>query len=230
MVHPCGFGVGSTPGSNTHTRQTRAGPKERAQRRQTIKTLLLNPTRCVSASVFLCAWGISISKLTVSKPWIAPSAFVHNQKKFSRTPGKDQVFIQHSPRSSALMSSDSNQIQGSAIRKVAQALGTDQLFRNFPRLSVSNSRDSKQLQGSVIRTAARLHQKSSVPSSRQYTTRKPSFPLIRVSEEGVSGDYNHYRTVALRSTRERAISILTKDVSTYIRALDGGYFAKRGYR
>jgi MOSC domain-containing protein YiiM len=81
-------------------------------------------------------------------------------------------------------------------------------------------------QGWVIRTAARPHQSSggSIPSSRHYTTRKPSLPIISVSEKGVTGDYNHYRTVALKSTVDRAISILTHDVSSYIQSLDGGSF------
>jgi hypothetical protein len=49
--------------------------------------------------------------------------------------------------------------------------------------------------------------------------------MIRVSEGGAAGDYNHYRTSALGSTPNRAISILTVDVGTYVRSLDGGYFA-----
>lgn len=54
--------------------------------------------------------------------------------------------------------------------------------------------------------------------------------MITVGDQGVTGDYNHYRTVALKSTGGRAISLLTRDVSAYIQTLDGGYFAKRGYR
>ncbi|KAL7449274.1 hypothetical protein ACHAWC_001347, partial [Mediolabrus comicus] len=85
---------------------------------------------------------------------------------------------------------------------------------------------SNNSQGQVIRTAARPYQSSggSLPSSRHYTTRKSSLPMISVSEKGVSTDYNHYRTVALKSTQDRAISILTHDVSSYIQTLDGGNF------
>merc|ERR1712238_347611 len=36
-----------------------------------------------------------------------------------------------------------------------------------------------------------------------------------------------YRTVALKATGDRAISVLTRDVSAYIRELDGGYFANK---
>jgi len=56
--------------------------------------------------------------------------------------------------------------------------------------------------------------------------------MISVSEKGVATDYNHYRTVALKSTQDRAISILTHDVSSYIQTLDGGNFVKadgKGY-
>lgn len=57
--------------------------------------------------------------------------------------------------------------------------------------------------------------------------------MIAVSNKGVAGDYNHYRTMALKSTANRAISILTKDVSSYIQTLDNGYFVNNknnGYR
>lgn len=97
-----------------------------------------------------------------------------------------------------------------------------------PSMLADTKPKSNNSQGQVIRTAARPHQSSggSIPSSRHYTTRKPSLPMISVSEKGVTGDYNHYRTVALKSTADRAISILTHDVSSYIQTLDGGIFAK----
>ena len=99
-----------------------------------------------------------------------------------------------------------------------------------PITSADTKSKKNNSQGQVIRTAARPQQSSggSIPSSRHYTTRKPSLPMVSVSDKGVSGDYNHYRTVALKSTADRAISILTHDVSTYIQTLDGGSFAKSG--
>lgn len=109
---------------------------------------------------------------------------------------------------------------------LANAFGINsQKQPSMPAEAKSKSNNS---QGQVIRTAARPHQSSggSIPSSRHYTTRKPSLPMISVSEKGVTGDYNHYRTVALKSTADRAISILTHDVSSYIQTLDGGIFAK----
>eukprot|EP00984_Skeletonema_dohrnii_P004133 scaffold1436_cov75-Skeletonema_dohrnii-CCMP3373.AAC.4 len=99
-----------------------------------------------------------------------------------------------------------------------------------PTMPADTKSKNNNSQGQVIRTAARPHQSSggSIPSSREYTTRKSSLPMIDVSEKGVTGDYNHYRTVALKSTVDRAISILTHDVSSYIQTLDGGSFAKSG--
>ena len=54
--------------------------------------------------------------------------------------------------------------------------------------------------------------------------------MIVATEAGALGDYNHYRSVALQSTVNRSISILTTDVNSYVRNLDGGYFATIGYR
>ena len=42
--------------------------------------------------------------------------------------------------------------------------------------------------------------------------------MIAVDSTGVTADYNHYRTVALKSTLDRAISILTSDVRAYIQS------------
>lgn len=99
-----------------------------------------------------------------------------------------------------------------------------------PTMPTDVKSQSNNPQGQVIRTAARPFQTSggSIPSSRHYTTRKPSLPMISVSEKGVVGDYNHYRAVALKSTPDRAISILTHDVSSYIQTLDRGDFVKAG--
>ena len=54
--------------------------------------------------------------------------------------------------------------------------------------------------------------RSSVHSHTAYTTRKESRGVIVLSPEGVNGDYNHYRTVALGSTPDRAVSISTSDI------------------
>jgi MOSC domain-containing protein YiiM len=73
--------------------------------------------------------------------------------------------------------------------------------------------------GRVIRLAARsYHPLHSKPSSREYTTRKIQQSSLQIYKEGVSNDYNHYRTMALQNTRNRAVSILTTDCLEYIRA------------
>ena len=71
----------------------------------------------------------------------------------------------------------------------------------------------------VTRLAARSFDKdSSRPSSRTYTTRKVELEAARVTRDGVEDDYNHYRTVALKSTQDRAVSILTMDVMKALRS------------
>jgi MOSC domain-containing protein YiiM len=82
----------------------------------------------------------------------------------------------------------------------------------------------KNATGSVVRLAARqFDQNSSKPSSREYTTRKVECSSLRVTKKGVEGDYNHYRTVALKSTEDRAVSILTMDVMKSLRATYQNY-------
>lgn len=81
----------------------------------------------------------------------------------------------------------------------------------IPKQEEDESTKSKH--GTVIRTAVKAYDKeSSVPSSRAYTTRKESRGEIMLGPEGVKGDYNHYRTIALSSTPDRAVSILTTDI------------------
>jgi MOSC domain-containing protein YiiM len=74
-------------------------------------------------------------------------------------------------------------------------------------------------EGKVMRIAARkYHPQNSKPSSREYTTRKDEFESLSITKEGCVDDYNHYRTMALESTPDRAISLLTCDVMTSLRA------------
>ena len=73
--------------------------------------------------------------------------------------------------------------------------------------------------GSVFRLAAReFHPENSKPSSKLYTPRKVEQESVWIDQEGVKGDYNHYRTIALSSTPDRAVSILTTDVMKLLRA------------
>ncbi len=78
----------------------------------------------------------------------------------------------------------------------------------------------------VVRTAAKAYsEEESTPSSRVYTTRKQSFPEIAIGRDGVRSDYNHYRTVALHSTLDRALSLLTADVLQKFRSeISGGFW------
>jgi MOSC domain-containing protein YiiM len=79
--------------------------------------------------------------------------------------------------------------------------------------------EKKAKHAAVLRTAARMfNATTSMPSSREYTTRKDERRSIQVSFEGVVDDYNHYRTVALKGTPNRAISILTEDVMNMLKS------------
>lgn len=82
----------------------------------------------------------------------------------------------------------------------------------FPKFSNDDS-DPKSKYGKVIRTAVKGYDKeASTPASKLYTTKKESRSDIILKSEGVDGDYNHYRTTALSSTPDRAVSILTTDI------------------
>ena len=73
--------------------------------------------------------------------------------------------------------------------------------------------------GTVVRLANRKYNvTSSKPSDGGYTTRKDAQSSIVITQDGVEDDYNHYRTIALKSTKSRAISILTTDVMNSLRA------------
>lgn len=72
---------------------------------------------------------------------------------------------------------------------------------------------SQESVGTVVRLATKAyHPVDSKPSSRDYTTRKDEcLQVLRVTQAGAVGDYNHFRTAALKGTPERALSILTTD-------------------
>jgi len=83
-----------------------------------------------------------------------------------------------------------------------------------------DSKNSDKKTGRVVRLAARRYDPvSSKPSSPHYTTRKDPFSTVMVSQEGVMGDYNQYRTEALNSIPTRAVSILTTDAMNFVRSL-----------
>ncbi|KAL3783016.1 hypothetical protein HJC23_010123 [Cyclotella cryptica] len=177
-------------------------------------------------------WGIITFRASVSAPRTLHTAFHGGAHWRSLLITKDFGRQTSSHRRSRVhFTAVSDERSDNVIDRIAQLLGLQSSARqsSLDDLSLPPPQSSS---GKVIRTAARPYQQStggSMPSSRYYTTRKPSLPMISVSEAGVVGDYNHYRTVALKSTPDRAVSILTSDVSAYIRSLDGGYFAT-GYR
>lgn len=176
-------------------------------------------------------WGIVTFRSSVSAPRTFYTAFHGGAHWRSLLPIQNNFGRQHSFHQLSRMhfTAVSYERSNNLVDRIAQLLGLQSSGRqsSLDKLRLSSSLSSS---GKVIRTAARPYQQStggSIPSSRYYTTRKPSLPMISISEAGVVGDYNHYRTVALTSTPDRAVSILTNDVSGYIRSLDGGYFANR---
>ena len=80
--------------------------------------------------------------------------------------------------------------------------------------------------GLVVRVAAKPRGNASSPSSPGYTTRKPALVgPARLEPSGVAGDYNHYRTRALGSTPDRAVSLLTTDVLESLAAEKARFWA-----
>jgi MOSC domain-containing protein YiiM len=108
-------------------------------------------------------------------------------------------------------------ILSSWLKDTLNNLGFDFLkekekFRNENKYEDDNDKD-KRLKGVVIRTATKGYDsKHSLPSSALYTTKKNTQSMILVQPGGVQGDYNHYRSTALDSTPDRAVSILTTDI------------------
>jgi len=109
------------------------------------------------------------------------------------------------------------------MKDAFQSLGLDitaeQEKYNSQPLLQKDAFTVKSTNGTVVRTAAKAyHKDTSTPSSKFYTTRKDSAAAITIRPDGVQGDYNHYRAVALSSTPDRAVSIWTSDVLTMLHA------------
>jgi len=82
--------------------------------------------------------------------------------------------------------------------------------------------------GRVVRIAARAFAESSKPMSKRYTTRKDElYGSVPITKQGVVGDYNHYRCIAMRNTTDRAVSIVTTDIMKMLRN-DHRYPARDG--
>ena len=75
----------------------------------------------------------------------------------------------------------------------------------------------KNQQPTIARLAVRQYAGAdSKPSGRNYTTRKDSVESCQLTTRGPSGDYNHYRTVALANTTDRAVSLWTADCAAWL--------------
>mmetsp|Transcript_14736 Transcript_14736/g.23037 ORF Transcript_14736/g.23037 Transcript_14736/m.23037 type:complete len:279 (+) Transcript_14736:48-884(+) len=77
--------------------------------------------------------------------------------------------------------------------------------------------------GTVTRLAVRSFKSdgSNKPSSDDYTTKKDECSTVDITVEGVTDDYNNYRTLALNSTLDRAISIVTQNIYDDMRNVHG---------
>lgn len=72
--------------------------------------------------------------------------------------------------------------------------------------------------GRVVSLAVRsVHPQDSRPNSRNYTTRKVAVSSANVTSAGLQGDCNHYRSVALANTTDRAVSLWTTDCLDWLR-------------
>ncbi len=109
-------------------------------------------------------------------------------------------------------------VLSSWLRDTFKSLGLD-FFQEKQRFGnqLQDDEGTTGLTGIVIRTATRKYDaQHSKPSSPLYTTKKDTRAQIMIKPEGVEGDYNHYRTTALSSTPDRAVSILTTDVMQHL--------------
>ena len=84
---------------------------------------------------------------------------------------------------------------------------------------LSISQDGQQTVPYISRLAVRsFHPTDSRPSSRNYTTRKSEQESAFVGRNGLDQDYNHYRSIALSNTSDRAVSLVTDDVLEYLQS------------
>jgi MOSC domain-containing protein YiiM len=107
---------------------------------------------------------------------------------------------------------------GSYLCRPSSPTGT--FSNSFPLIGVDALSTTAESYGKVVRLAARnYHPQHSKPSSREYTTRKDEQETLEIQTSGCVGDYNHYRTLALNSTPDRAVSLLTCDVLESLRTI-----------
>lgn len=108
--------------------------------------------------------------------------------------------------------------QMSWLSDAFQSLGLDFLTEKLkfqPRVPIHQHQNSSNSlkTGTVVRLGVKEYDaEHSTPVSKKYSTKKNPQATILVESHGVQGDYNHYRSTALSSTPDRAISILTTDI------------------
>jgi MOSC domain-containing protein YiiM len=135
----------------------------------------------------------------------------------SHIPRISELNIQSTKKDHGYINKREKVILNGWLSDTFQSLGLDialEKLRFNPQIPQQQDEEStKSKYGTVIRTAVKGYsEEASKPSSRAYTTRKESRGEITIGLDGVHGDYNHYRTIALSSTPDRAVSILTTDI------------------
>jgi MOSC domain-containing protein YiiM len=144
----------------------------------------------------------------------AVASFLYPQAATCRT---TSVVTQQSTILNSWLSNSLNQV-GKFFED--QLATNEELDEINPSTKMLQDDEKVKKSGRVIRTAARVYDKdTSKPSSRDYTTRKNAQSFVTISAQGVEGDHNYYRTMALQSTPDRAVSILTSDAMKFLRSI-----------
>jgi MOSC domain-containing protein YiiM len=147
----------------------------------------------LKGGAFVGLWILNVAAAS----WISPhfhSCFPHSSRRFA--PHRRQT-IREGPLFLSFFASQENKKQPDANEDSVSSNGA----------------------GRVVRLAAReYHPEHSKPSSRSYTTQKVEQESVWIDKEGVKGDYNHFRTVALDKTPDRAVSVLTTDAMALLRS------------
>lgn len=157
--------------------------------------------------------------------WTTTYAFTSSSPSISKITLERSNKCPHRPAADTARSESNDRRKNASSSSLWWSSNSHDLFDSLRRLwddtfgSVVSKNPSEESSavGRVVRCAARPHAgRASEPSNRDYTTRKNSLPLIHVTSKGVTGDYNHFRTVSLKSTGDRALSLVTTDASSAV--------------
>eukprot|EP00956_Cyclotella_meneghiniana_P015662 scaffold24137_cov30-Cyclotella_meneghiniana.AAC.2 len=182
------------------------------------RLFLLNNNAITTCGVLFLAVALTSSGAFNSYiPRLQSDLNIHiAQTSSSNYPGHNK----HDYKSNNHSRKSATTLHGSWLSDTFQSLGLDISLEKMKLNLVQKQDEStkKKKAGTVLRTAIKSYNKeTSLPSHPSYTTRKESRGVIVVTPEGVVGDYNHYRTVAMSSTPDRAVSILTSDIVEMLR-------------